>query len=545
MAPASLARRLPSLVAGVITLLGCGAAVLAQDAPRGFAPLEVAPLTAAWPFTDPKFRGADAAPAGNGRAEATVKALADEISYSARFLPRTPPPSIAAGADDRPPPDTTLWPQAIPADAFARPPSRGDAAAWNLATRVEGARHAENQRALTALAHTAPGADGIATISPSADPAARNAARTFAGVLEARLRQRNQRQSCAADAWCLVLDAVEQKAAADGATASIEEAVAAYFFDAAAAGEYLAATREQRAQRAAERRELGFAPTNAVAPASSAATLSWEARLLLAGAILQLRGMGGEAPMWPLAFDTPTMSALRAAAAQLAGFDLSGIAITNYGPVAGSAGAFALAAAVTFVDAVARRASYSLVLRFSFADDVIAVATADAAPITPETPAAHIAFVSIASLLRVNRGSGIAAPFLRSLGGVAEREDTGAPLGAPQEYYIFAVVLDRIAPDARAGLRTSDSPSGIAGYPGMPIELDFDGWRVLVQRATFSLGAGVPFYFKAVYQAPRGDPVLLRGQPTALTTAVAAAPPHEPAEKRRAPAAAFPNRVLR
>ena len=44
----------------------------------------------------------------------------------------------------------------------------------------------------------------------------------------------------------------------------------------------------------------------------------------------------------------------------------------------------------------------------------------------------------------------------------------------------------------------------------MPTMLDIDGWRVLVERATFALGAAPAFHFKTIYQAGAGaTPVLL------------------------------------
>ena len=204
-----------------------------------------------------------------------------------------------------------------------------------------------------------------------------------------------------------------------------------------------------------------------------------------------------------------------------------------------TASAYELAAVVTFTDATGRRASYSVALRFTFAEDVIVVQTADAAPIAPESPAVHIAFVAASALSRVNRGAGNAPALLRSIAGVAQR--TG--VGASQEYYTFAIVLDRLAPDARVGLRTSAEPRTINGYPGMPTVLDLDGWRILVERATFALDAPPAFYFKTIYQAaPQSASVLLRAVSTYIG---GGAPPANAAavRVRATPSPAFPNRA--
>jgi len=102
---------------------------------------------------------------------------------------------------------------------------------------------------------------------------------------------------------------------------------------------------------------------------------------------------------------------------------------------------------------------------------------------------------------------------------------TAAP--DPIDYYVFAFVNDRLAPDAAVELRVSAGAEGIVGFPGSPVMLNFDGWPVRVHRATFVLGALPAFHFKVVYRRgisittdDPGTPVLLRAAasvPGALT----------------------------
>lgn len=538
MAPAQLVRRLPSLIAAGTLALSFAAS--AQEAPRGFALPDVAAIVATWPFTDRAFR-TGGGEGGNGAQEATVKALADEIAYSARFLPRTPAPQITLDAAERPPPDTTLWPEAIAADVFARPASLNDAGQWNLSARSDAALHQANRSSLPALhgaiERTAP-AD-VALVWPDQDIVIRTAGRAVISALEARLRQRNEREQCS-EAWCGVLDAVEKKAAADAATAPVEDAVANFFFEAAVGGTYTPTTRQQRSERSAratERAGLGFTPV--VTTTVAGGTLPWEMRLLLGAVVADLRELESPVPAWPVRLSPAALNSLRAQRGSLGGFDLAGVSVTRYGVVsAGTSAVFEFSGALTFVDSVARRASYSVILRFSFEGDGIVVAAADVAPIAPERPTVHMAFVAATELGRLNRGAGLGPALLRSIAAAADRRGTGVPA----EYYAFAIVLDRASSEARVGLRTALEPAGVAGYPGMPTVLDFDGWRVLIERATFALAAHPAFHFKTIYQAAAdASPVLLGATSTLLGAAGAGT--LAPVSVHTSPSAAFPNRV--
>ncbi len=542
MAPVRLARGLSGLLTSVGLSL-CAASTVAQEAPRGFALPDVASIVATWPFTDRAFT-AGAPTGGNGGAEATVKALADEIAYSARFLPGAPTPLIAAEATDRPPPDTTLWPETIAADLFARPAPHNDAAQWNLATRAERAQHELNRGALPALfdaiART-PGGD-VAVLWPNAEIVVRNAGRAVISALETRLRQRNERATCS-EAWCVVLDAVEKKAAADATTAPVEDAIADYFFEAAVTGAHAGSTREQRAarsERASQRNATGF-----LAPAAATTApqpMPWEMKLVLAAVISELRGLEQPTPSWPVQVSPSAATAVRNQRIPLGGFDLAGVSVTRHGVAgAGTAGVFELAAAITFVDDVARRVSYSVVTRFSFEGDTISVPFAEVAPIAPDRPTAHMAFVPASEVNRLNRNAALAPPLLRTVATAADRRGTGQPA----DYYAFSILLDRIPSDARVGLRTALEPTGIAGYPGTPTALDFEGWRVLVERATFALAASPAFHFKTVYQPTPDAPPVLLGATSTLLAAQPAGTLTPVVATRPALATAFPNRVPR
>ena len=547
MARASIARHgaivLAGLLAGLLagplagplagmfsTCVGLSAA-LAQEAPPGFAPADVRTLMQAWPFSDPAFARPDAAK-GTGGAEATVKALADEIAYSARFVPATPAPLIANEAAERPPPDTTLWPEAIAAETFARPAARADGALWTLDGRRDRAQHEANAAALDALIGAAEGAapGEVAFLWPNRSDAVRTAARPLVATLEQRLRQRIGTAQCTEPEMCAVMDAVQKKAAADAATSPIEDAVADFFFEAVKTGVYADSTAGQRAfsaDRAAQRRALRLAAPRGTA---TAVALPWDMKLLVSFAAGAVRQIDPPASSWPLGFTTAALDSVRRARTEaLRETDLDGVAVTHYGrAVTGADGIYELAAALTFIDASARRQSYSLVLRFRVDERQIEVLDADVAAIAPAHPRVHVAFVPVGAVTREQLTTTDAFALLRSgLNNGAERR----PGGEAQPYYALAYLLHATPPAAQAALRVSAAPHGLGGYPGMPVVLDLGGWRVVAQRATFALGTAPPFYFKTLYRpSPADMPVLIDTTSTfpdaaAGTAATAAAKP--------------------
>ncbi len=541
MAPLSVRRHLPSLLAGALSYLLTIAGATAQDVPRGFGMDDVRTLLQAWPFNDPALVPAASLATGTGAAEATVKALADEIAYSARFVPTLPPPQITTDAAGRPPPDTTLWPEPVPADTFARAAARTDGALWATLGRRDSAHHAANAAALDDLVRAAdrvaPGR--IAFVWPERGTAVRDAVRPLVGSLEQRLRQRLGQAPCTETDVCEVMDLVQKKVAADGATSPIEDAIADFFFEAAKTGEFAESTAAQRAfsaDRAAQRLALGLTPR---AQTSPVAEIPWEMKLLVNFAVSSMRQLVNPTSLWPLRFTSDGANALRQARASmepLRNVDLDGIAVTHYGrPLAGADGIFELAAALSFVDASARRSNYSLVLRFRVDNQKIEVTDGDLAAIAPARPRAQVAFVPATALTRAELAASDPEALLRAaLNNRAARGN-----GDPADYYAFSFLLDATPPAAQIALRTALSPRGIAGYPGTPSVIDFGGWRVVVQRGTFAHGAAPAFFFKTLYRASPADPTeLLDATPTFPD-----APP--PAGRAAAvrPAAALANRL--
>ena len=517
MAPPTVRKPLPGILAGTFTAVLSIAAASAQEAPRGFGMDDVRSLLQAWPFNDPALVPAANLNTGTGAAEATVKALADEIAYSARFVPSVPAPTIAADAAERPPPDTTLWPEAIPADTFARPPARTDGALWTTGGRRDAAHHTANAAALDDLVRdadrTAPGR--VAFQWQDRNDVVRSAVRPLVQTLEQRLRQRLGQAPCTELDACEVMDLVQKKVAADGTTSPIEEAIADFFFEAAKTGEFAESAATQRAfsaDRAAQRLALGLVPRTQSAPA---AELPWEMKLLVSFAVSGLRQSVNPTSLWPLPFISDGASLLRQARANMEpvrAADLDGIAVTHYGrPLAGADGIYELAAALSFVDASARRTNYSLVLRFRVDEQKIEVTDGDVAAIAPAHPRVHVAFVPAAALTRSDLAATNPEVLLRTA--LNNRAVRGS--ADPVDYYTFSFVLDATPPGSQLTMRTALSPQGIAGYPGLPVALDFSGWRVAVQRGTFVVGAAPAFFFKTIYRAaPAGDPILLDATPT-------------------------------
>lgn len=514
----------------------------AQDVPRGFGVDDVRALLQAWPFNDPAFVPAATLPTGTGAAEATVKALADEIAYSARFVPSAAVPQIATDAAERPPPDTTLWPEAIPADTFARPAPRTDGALWATSARRDSAHHAANAAALDELVRAAdrvaPGR--VAFVWPDRGTVVRDAVRPLVGSLEQRLRQRLGQAPCTETDVCEVMDLVQKKVAADGATSPIEDAIADFFFEAAKTGEYAESTAAQRAfsaDRAAQRLALGLTPR---APTAPAGEIPWELKLLVNFAVNGMRQLGNPTSLWPLRFTADGANALRQARASmepLQNVDLDGIAVTHYGrPLAGADGIYELAAALSFVDASARRSNYSLVLRFRVDDQKIEVTDGDLAAIAPARPRTVVAFVPTAALTRAE----LAAPEAERLLRAALNNRAAHGSAGPADHYAFSFLLDATPPAAQVALRTALSPQGVVGYPGKPAVVDFAGWRVVVQRGTFALGAAPAFFFKTVYRASPTEPAALLD---AAPTFPDAPPPAAAAAAAARHAAALANRL--
>lgn len=542
MAPPSVRKHLPSILAGAFTSVLTLVAASAQEAPRGFGMDDVRSVLQAWPFNDPAVVPAAALATGTGAAEATVKALADEIAYSARFVPSLPAPLIANDAAERPPPDTTLWPDAIPPDTFARSPARTDAALWTTGGRRDAAHHAANAAVLDDLVReadrTAPGR--VAFQWANRSDVVRGAVRPLVQILEQRLRQRLGQAPCTELDACEVMDFVQKKVAADGTTSPIEDAIADFFFEAAKTGEFAESTAAQRAfsaDRAAQRVALGL---SARTQNSSAAEIPWEMKLLISFAVNGMRQSPNPTSLWPLRFTSDGASALRQARATMEPIrnaDLDGIAVTHYGrPLAGADGIYEMAVALSFIDASARRRNYSLVLRFRLDDQKIEVTDGDVAAIAPAHPRVHVAFVPAAALTRPELAATDAEALLRT----ALNNRSARATGEPADYYAFSFLLDTTPPGAQLTMRTALSPQGIAGYPGLPVALDFGGWRVAVQRGTFVLGAAPAFYFKAIYRAAPADvPVLL----DAVATFPEAPPPAGASRSVPKPAAALANRL--
>lgn len=488
-----------------------------ERAPAGFRAEDIETAKNRWPFTDPEFLVTGAG-GGDGAAESRLKALVRDVATDVRYTPSGAAALIAEGALDRPPPDTTLWPARIEAGTFPAPSGPADPTAWEATNRSWVTRHQGNfrvhERLIAALANSEAGA-GVATFYVSRTNLGGQAER--AGTLI------GDRSSVLGEA----LDAVYRGTQLPGETG--REAIA----------------RSLLAEAAGETVDSGVLGEPATPDAGAdryvveAEQLPWEMRLAVAASVLSMRGQV-RAATGPVRLDDTLASALAEPEFAYEGFALTAIAVTQFGASTGPRGVYEASALLAFRDTAGRRAIASLVLRFSVADDHILVEDAEAVPLAPATPAATVWYVPAramaASDLATIDGAGLAR--LAAQYTVAPADATPDPI----DYYIFAFVTDRLAPDAAVELRIGADAEGVGGFPGSPAMLNFDGWPVRVHRATLVLGALPAFHFKVVYRpgtAVTGD---ITDTPTLLRTAtsypgapaVAAAPGISPPGAGRA-----------
>lgn len=533
-------------------------ATSAQDAPPpGFAPTDTGALTARWPFTDPAFHAATTPAAVATGAEDTLKALVDAVAHGPRFAVTPPTPTIAEGATPRPPADTALWP--MPADGLLAQGTAGRPAPerWTLT----GDAHRRNAAALDAVIayaetarHTADTV-GIATLMLAPpEPAATTAARAFRDVLDARNRTFvSGVPNCDEEPWCVALRAARAKASASGGPAALEDSLARYLLEAGAVGLHLQSSQSQariQLDHNQQRAEFGVHRTvvlRAIADPAAARQLPWELSAVIGASVWHLRGLDGSQPAWPVVLNEAAAKGLEEPGFGYSGFDLDGIAVTRY--AAAPEGGYEVNAALTLMDGGGRRASLSLVLRFAYGPDAITVTAAELAPLAPVVPAAEIVLVPVA---RVSAEALRTAPgplgLMRLVRANAVKAATAS--SAPQDYYVFAFVADRLPGDARLGLRIADKAAGIGGFPAGAAERDFDGWRVLAAQMTLTLNGPVEFTVKAVFAAGSGPDAGQRAPAVAATMssyvspqATAAAP--TAADDAPGAGTAFPNLARR
>lgn len=478
-----------------------------ERAPAGFRTVDIEAAKIRWPLTDPKFlqfsgSGAD------GAAESRMRAIIRNIATDVRYSPPTTTPIISEGALTRPPPDTTLWTGRIGAGTFPAPSSSADLTEWRGTRNRWVRRHMGNFRAQGPL--LAEIANGRSSVKPAIFYISRA---NTGGQAERALALIGNRSSTLGDA----LDAAYRRTRSPSGAG--REMIARSFMTAAAGARVgrgvldVPETPDSEAGRYTV--ETGQSP--------------WEVRLVIAASVLSMRGQ--PQPVTGLVrLDDATASALAEPVFAYEGFALTGIAITQFGAGTGPRGVYEVSALLVFRDATGRQTLASLVLRFAIADDHIVLEDAEAVPLAAASPAATVWYVPT----RVLVASNLAAADGPGLAKLAAQHTVNSATAAPDpvDYYVFAFINDRLAPDAAVELRISAGAEGIVGFSGRPVMLNFNGWQVRVHRATFVLGALPAFHFKVVYRRgtsiatdDASTPVLLRAAASVPGGASATAAP--------------------
>ena len=204
----------------------------------------------------------------------------------------------------------------------------------------------------------------------------------------------------------------------------------------------------------------------------AAEALPWELAAAVAGAVLHLRGIGDAEARWPVTVSEEAGLGLRAPEFAASGFDLVGIAVTDY-RAARPRGTFETAALLAFADGSGRRAWFSIAMRFAVGEDSLVLESADAVPVAPANPAAQLFFVPDGALGEWDADDPVSV--LRAIRGAAV--DADSAFADPLGYTAIAVVADRMPPDAAVELRIAANAGGIEGYAGVPAHHDLGGWR--------------------------------------------------------------------
>jgi hypothetical protein len=233
--------------------------------------------------------------------------------------------------------------------------------------------------------------------------------------------------------------------------------------------------------------------------------IPWHATMAIGAAVLSMRGQAKPVDLFPVSLSPEAAKDLREPNFRYDGYTLSGLAITGFQASEAQPGAIDMSALLTFSDAMGRRATTMLGVRYGFSGRNVKILKASVLPVAPSRPQAKIFIVPAkdvpSNFLRLDERemlTHVAAKAVRRSGKIQK---------TPEDYYVFAYFVDRLPADAEVQLRVSETKDGIRGFPGNSVGLYYQGRRVAVQRATFALNAKQELFFKALYQpASKGRP---------------------------------------
>lgn len=220
--------------------------------------------------------------------------------------------------------------------------------------------------------------------------------------------------------------------------------------------------------------------------------------VLILATALELRGQTLGSSM--VTFSPAARTALRADNFNYTGFGRPRYTLIRLVESKTNSDQIEVGAIMTFIDALLRRISVSVLLMCTWSDDGqhIAVNAATANGLTP--PQLQMT-LSIVPANRVPRDLLTKTSHAELLPWIIANCATDAELvsGDTKDYFLFAMVYDRLAPGAGMKILIADEPGGTSGQAGNFRDLNYDNWHVAVLRGTFNWKAGKTFYVKVIH----------------------------------------------
>lgn len=225
-----------------------------------------------------------------------------------------------------------------------------------------------------------------------------------------------------------------------------------------------------------------------------------ELSLVISASVLSMRGEDDPEAIWPVSISPEAAAGLKDPNFAFDGFTLLGTGLRSWDMVSDDPPLYTLSAVLVFADKVGRRATMSLVADYSISDQNLEIERAAALTMAPPSPETRIYVVMAKDIPdSLLEGSTDQLELFRTVADRAVHGAGGAIASSPQDYYVFAFVIDRVSPDSQFQLMVSDQAAGLSGASGNAVTTDFSGWRVGVLRGEFALGAGPELFFKTVY----------------------------------------------
>ena len=273
------------------------------------------------------------------------------------------------------------------------------------------------------------------------------------------------------------------------------------------------------------------AQTTGTTTLSELADLRWDVKLVIAAAVHRMRGQDDELLYWPARFAQGADKSFPYSDFQYEGFSLDAVAILGMAPDELDPESLFLSALLTFRDPLGRRAFTTLTARYRISGNNLDITQAAVATVAPERPRALL-FIVPAERMPSHIFEASPEEFLVHVASnsVIAKNDHSSD---PRDYFVVAWFLDRLPTGAKAGLRISADPDGIAGDRGNTTEFSDRGFRVLVMRGVFALNRSPAFFFKVLYTPESATDKeqsirLVSRVSSHVGGAVAAAPPAPP-----------------